>query len=65
MVEVVRLEFPPILTPAQVSQMVGLKVDTLYRYRQAGIGPEYIRINSRVVRYEREAVLAWFSKHRV
>jgi excisionase family DNA binding protein len=47
---------------ADVSEMLGIPVHTLYRWRYKGDGPVGYRVG-RHVRYRREAVEAWLEQH--
>ncbi|WP_198410350.1 helix-turn-helix transcriptional regulator [Microlunatus flavus] len=47
-----------LLTISELSEMLGIPVDTLYGWRHRGEGPEGYRIG-RHVRYRRAAVEAW------
>lgn len=57
--------FPPILNEYQVGKMVGLSPSWLRQARIKGEGPPCLFISRRVVRYDRDAVLAWFREHEV
>ena len=51
-----------MLTPAQLSECIGISVDMLSNWRQAGIGPSYVKFGTSAkarVRYPIEDVLAW------
>lgn len=47
------------LTERQTAALLGLSVDTMRRYRAAGIGPKWARLGIRVVRYRRADVITW------
>jgi len=47
-----------LLTIVELSEMLGIPVDTLYGWRHRGEGPQGYRIG-RHVRYRRAAVDAW------
>jgi excisionase family DNA binding protein len=51
-------ELDRLMTIGQLSEMLGVPVDTLYGWRHRGEGPRGYRIG-RHVRYHREAVEAW------
>ena len=61
--ELVRKEFPPLLTTDQVAEMTGLTNEWYCRARKIGFGPPFMRVTSRIIRYEREVVLEWFRSH--
>lgn len=48
-----------LLSPAQASQLLGVGIETLRRWRRTGTGPPARRLGPRLVRYDRDAVLAW------
>ena len=49
-------DLPPILTPTQVSEVLGIARETLNVWRTRGRGPKYIKVG-RLVRYKAEDVL--------
>lgn len=49
----------PLLTPKQLSEMLGLSVQSLALMRMEGTGCPFVRLGSRAIRYERTAVEAW------
>jgi excisionase family DNA binding protein len=51
-----------LMSLADVSEMLGIPVHTLYRWRYKGDGPVGYRVG-RHVRYRREAVEAWLEQH--
>lgn len=53
-----------VMTPGEAAEMIGVSVETLYRWRKDGFGPAYSQPNHRVVRYLREDVLAFLREHR-
>lgn len=52
----------PLLTTKEVAAFVGLAEYTLIRYRMDGIGPNYIHLGPRIVRYRRSDIEAWVDK---
>ena len=50
-----------LLTIVELSEMLGIPVDTLYGWRHRGEGPQGYRIG-RHVRYRRAAVEAWLEE---
>jgi predicted DNA-binding transcriptional regulator AlpA len=54
-----------ILTPREAARLGRLKPNTFRKWRQLGIGPDYIRVSQRCVRYRREDVLRWMEQRRV
>jgi excisionase family DNA binding protein len=51
-----------VISPADVSEMLGIPVHTMYRWRYNGDGPVRYRVG-RHVRYRRETVEAWLEQH--
>ncbi|HEY5785022.1 MAG TPA: helix-turn-helix domain-containing protein [Microlunatus sp.] len=51
----------PLISITDVSEMLGVPVATLYRWRYLGEGPPGYRIG-RHVRYRRSAVEAWIEQ---
>ena len=56
-------EIERLLSLPELSEMLGVPIDTLYRWRHRGEGPVGYRIG-RHVRYRRSAVEAWLELHR-
>jgi excisionase family DNA binding protein len=50
-----------LMSPRDVSEMLGIPVHTLYRWRYKGDGPAGYRVG-RHVRYRREAIDAWLEQ---
>lgn len=48
-----------LLTRAQAAEMLAISPRTLERYDRTGTGPGYVRIGSRMVRYDPAACRAW------
>jgi predicted DNA-binding transcriptional regulator AlpA len=57
--------FPPIMTEQQVSDMTGISVSWYRQARLRGDGPPTLHVGARIVRYDRETVMAWFRGHEV
>lgn len=51
-------EIERLLTISELSEMLGIPVDTLYGWRHRGQGPQGYRVG-RHVRYRRSSVEAW------
>lgn len=51
---------PELLTPKEVAAYLKVSEKTLERWRTEGRGPNYIRLNDRVVRYSMADIKAWF-----
>lgn len=56
--------FPPLLTTQQVSKMTSLTPEWFFRARKGGYGPPFMRVTSRIIRYDREEVMAFFARHK-
>lgn len=48
-----------LLTPADVASRLSIDQKTLSNLRHRGGGPEFVRINSRCVRYNEHALTEW------
>jgi predicted DNA-binding transcriptional regulator AlpA len=57
---------PPkeILSESESAPAVGVVGHTLCKWRQLGIGPDYLRLSGRCVRYRREDLLRWLESRR-
>lgn len=49
----------PLITEKQAAEWLSLKPSTLRRWRWSGIGPEFVRIGQRAIRYRLAAVEAF------
>jgi hypothetical protein len=57
-----------LLTPAQAAERLGLRTETLKKYRKATsptIGPRFVRLNDRVVRYKLSDLVAYVAQREV
>jgi predicted DNA-binding transcriptional regulator AlpA len=53
-------EYPERLLPEnEAAEILGVVPGTLANWRARGIGPEYVRLGSRTIRYTREAIEAF------
>lgn len=50
-----------LLTVAEVAELLRTSDRTLRRWREEGIGPAFIRIGQRYIRYRKSAVEAWLA----
>jgi hypothetical protein len=57
------MSVPKLITSAQFADQLGLKLQTIKKWRVLGIGPEYVRLNG-VVYYEGDKVQAWLAANR-
>jgi predicted DNA-binding transcriptional regulator AlpA len=49
----------PLLTQTDVAALLGLSPRTIEDWRVRGIGPRFIRLSARAVRYDPYAVASW------
>lgn len=54
-----------LLSTAEAAELTGLSSEWFYLARKKGDGPPYLRITSRVVKYDRDDLLGWFRQFRV
>ena len=54
--DVVVLRSDAELTPAEAAEVIGMSQATLIDWRRKGIGPQWIRVSAKMVRYERAAI---------
>jgi predicted DNA-binding transcriptional regulator AlpA len=54
-----------LLREKEAAELAALTGNTLRKYRQLMIGPAFIRISGRCIRYRREDVLRWLESRRV
>lgn len=52
-------DLDPLLSPQEVSQILGWSLQTLKKKRRTGDGPNFVRLSSRRVAYRRGAVECW------
>jgi Helix-turn-helix domain len=53
------------LNEGQAARLMGLKSHTLRKWRQLGIGPDFIRLSGRCIRYTRKDILTFLESRRV
>jgi predicted DNA-binding transcriptional regulator AlpA len=53
-----------LLTTKDAAQLLSLRPDTLARWRWRGIGPEFVRVGGRAVRYPATALADWLRSQR-
>jgi len=53
--------YPYLLTTDQASDLLGLQPATLKRWRVLGIGPKYVRLGRRSIRYRQSDLKAFIS----
>ncbi len=49
------------ITTAEVAKYLGIAVSTLAMYRMTGVGPDYVKVLNRLVRYRRTDVDNWLN----
>lgn len=54
----------PLLTPAQVADMLTVSERTLERWRMTGEGPEYVALSRKVLRYDAVALAVFVEGRR-
>ena len=47
------------MTPEQLADLLQVAPSTVKTWRQRRQGPPFVRLSSKEVRYDREAVMAW------
>jgi len=55
----------PMLYQDQVAEMLNVTTHSLYVWRKKGIGPVYVKLNGRTVRYRQEDVEEWIKSKTV
>jgi hypothetical protein len=55
----------PLLTPAQAADWMGLKTDTLRDWRRTGLGPKWISISRKTIRYRLADLVAFAAQREV
>jgi predicted DNA-binding transcriptional regulator AlpA len=51
-----------LLTEIELSKMLNVKPATIRQWRARATGPPYIRINARLIRYDRQVIEAWLER---
>jgi predicted DNA-binding transcriptional regulator AlpA len=54
-----------LLSTAEAADLTGLSTEWFYLARKKGDGPPYLRVTSRIVKYDRDDLLSWFRQFRV
>ena len=50
-------------TEQEVSEIKQIKLSTLRNWRYKGVGPPYVKLNNRLVRYPESALEKYFEDH--
>jgi len=53
------------INDVQAAKIIGLSKQTLRNWRYKGLGPEYIKLNSRCIRYDLKSLDRYMTKHRI
>ena len=53
-----------LLTIEETSELLGISIPTLYRWRAKGTGPNYIKFGGRIL-YEKASLQNWYNSQRV
>ena len=51
-----------LIDESEAAEFLGLARGTLANYRQAGTGPQFIRISARCIKYTRRLCKAWYDE---
>lgn len=54
-----------LLSTAEAAELTGLSSEWFFVARKRGDGPPYLRVTSRIVKYDRDDLLNWFRQFRV
>lgn len=55
----------PLMTQAEVAQLLGIRAQTLAVWRHRRVGPPFVQLSPRQPRYRRAAVIAWLASRDV
>lgn len=53
------------LSTTEAADLTGLSPEWFFVARKKGEGPPYLRVTSRIVKYDRDDLLGWFRQFRV
>lgn len=53
----------PLLTTKEVAEFIGVAPFTVAKYRMKGIGPKYIQLGQKVIRYRKSDVEEWIETY--
>jgi predicted DNA-binding transcriptional regulator AlpA len=54
-----------LLSTTEAADLTGLSPEWFFLARKKGDGPPYLRVTSRIVKYDRDDLLNWFRQFRV
>ena len=55
----------PLLTPSEAAGLLSVSEEHLYEMRRDRRGPPFLQISPKVIRYDREALLAWARSYQI
>ena len=58
-------QYPQIMTPQQAAEFLGVSDYYLLELRKKKSGPSYSQPGAKVVRYQRDDLVAWLNENRV
>ena len=58
-------QYPQIMTPQQAAEFLGVSDYYLLELRKKKSGPAYSQPGSKIVRYQRDDLVAWLNENRV
>lgn len=56
---------PQIMTPMQAAEFLGVSEHYLLDHRKRGTGPAYTQPAAKIVRYQRDDIIAWLDEGKV
>lgn len=56
---------PKLMTTPECAEFLGVGKDIIFEWRKKRMGPPYLSITERTLRYDRDAVLEWARSHEV
>lgn len=54
-----------LLSTTEAAELTGISPEWFFLSRKSGDGPPYLRVTSRIVKYDRDELLGWFRQFRV
>ena len=64
-VEIEAQQYPQIMTPQQAAEFLSVSDYYLLELRKKKSGPAYSQPGSKIVRYQRDDLVAWLNENRV
>ncbi|MBC7155633.1 MAG: helix-turn-helix domain-containing protein [Rhodobacteraceae bacterium] len=56
---------PKLMKTPEAAEFLGVSPEVLFEWRQKRMGPPYLHITSRTIRYDRDDLVAWAQSHKV